>query len=378
MTPPPGEPTLEISALDSTTTYPNGPLVHLTATVTFEGEEPADVTTDAVWSSSSNAAAIGEPGEVYPLAGGTPTITATYQGVTATLDLSILATSGIVVATDNGFGPHLIAFEPTADGPATAVRWFRNLFLNFLHTVQIVGDEMFVATESKIAVFPADAGATASPAVAVMPLREMQGPETLIDDDMTGMWVRGAEIFSAVRGQILVHPIEGNGKQPPLRVISPSTPRNFSRIQAVGNELFVSTFDGRIEVFDASVSGVAAPLRSIAGTATELASITGFSVANGEIFVTSREDGRIRVFPATATGDVAPVRILSTSPPTSSEFVRALSVVENELYVLDLLKNEFLVFDASADGMVDPIRRVTSIVGITGGTGGNVVAIHAR
>jgi hypothetical protein len=67
-------------------------------------------------------------------------------------------------------------------------------------------------------------------------------------------------------------------------------------------------------VFSATVTGNAAPIRRIAGIATQLDIPRAIAVdeVNNEIYVNDNQ--RILVFSATAEGNVAPLRILRGSP----------------------------------------------------------------
>jgi len=79
-------------------------------------------------------------------------------------------------------------------------------------------------------------------------------------------------------------------------------------------EIFISDQAApAIRVFSRTVSGSAAPLRSIAGAATTLSAPRGLSVDVADAEVAVADSSSVRVFARTASGNVAPLRTFSAS-----------------------------------------------------------------
>jgi hypothetical protein len=340
-------------------TYVGGPAIRLVAKAHYSDGTDADVTTLATWSASNKHVAIAQAGEVAPVSAGVAMITASLDGVAATHDVEVVAALGIVIGMVGG-SASMMTYTPTADGAADPVRSFRSSWvpLDIVTAVAVAGDEIFVANRHEIEVFDRSADGAFAPLGQVAPKRKIWGAISQVDDIFT-LSVRGAEIFTANTGSIVVHAIEANDQTPPLRVIS-NTMRAYTWVQVVGNEIFALSTDGHLDTFPATATGASTPIRSIAGKHTGLIDVRGFFATATELFVVNGDE--IRVFSSTATGDVEPARVL-----TGLDGPRTPAVVGSELYVLQLgprnssgsnLDGSCAVFDINASGAAMPVREL--------------------
>lgn len=78
-----------IAVAPAAVSIPDGDIANLTATATYEDASTADVTADADWTSSDTAIATVSAGFVTGVEPGTCIVTATYQGMTDTCDVTV-------------------------------------------------------------------------------------------------------------------------------------------------------------------------------------------------------------------------------------------------------------------------------------------------
>lgn len=92
----------------------------------------------------------------------------------------------------------------------------------------------------------------------------------------------------------------------------------------------------RILVFDATQSGRATPLRTLAGAATDLGFPQGLAsnLVSGELF-SSLIGGNVPVFALTASGDLSPLRVLAGAAPGQSFHALELDGLHHELFTAD-------------------------------------------
>ena len=110
-----------------------------------------------------------------------------------------------------------------------------------------------------------------------------------------------------------------------------------------------------VEEFLESTTGNVAPIKRIAGTATQLVGDTGIAVGpGGKIFVSTTSNG-ILIFGATQTGNVAPMQHITGVAGVGGV---ALDSVGN-IYV-DELASDVKVFAPSANGAAVPIRKFSN------------------
>lgn len=166
------------------------------------------------------------------------------------------------------------------------------------------GGEIFVADKSSTVKIwnVADTG-------NVAPRRTLGGAASGVSNAL-GTWVTGGELFvsnyanAGAQSSITVYPQTATDNTAPLRTISTPTPTG---VVVEGNEVFVSNKDGAITVYNKTTG---APLRKIAGAATQLTELYQCSVADGELFCGSYLADKVLVFPANADGNVAPTRVI--------------------------------------------------------------------
>ena len=133
-----------------------------------------------------------------------------------------------------------------------------------------------------------------------------------------------------------------------------------------GSEIIVpNSTASSITVYDQGDSGDVAPLRTIAGAATQIN--TGFAVAvdeaTAEIYVSSFSSREILVFAPGADGDVSPSRMIGG---TATQLVLPIGIevdpVHGELFVRNLVAgdsaNAIVVFALSASGNAAPLRML--------------------
>jgi len=110
-----------------------------------------------------------------------------------------------------------------------------------------------------------------------------------------------------------------------------------------------------IRVFSRTVTGSAAPLRSITGAATTLALPRGLSVDAADAEVAVADSSNVRVFSRTATGNVAPLRTFSTS---SGSLVR-VDATNGEIAVSD--GSSIFFYSRTATGSPSALRSFQAI-----------------
>lgn len=140
-----------------------------------------------------------------------------------------------------------------------------------------------------------------------------------------------------------------------------------SRASLAQEEIFVTNQPSNsVTVYTRTGSGNLAPLRTLVGAATGLASPRGLAVdiVNNELIVvnTLSLSESVTVYPRTANGNVAPLRTIS-GPLTGLSDSRGLSVdvVNNELAVVNRIGASVRVFARTAIGNVAPLRTITGL-----------------
>jgi len=111
-----------------------------------------------------------------------------------------------------------------------------------------------------------------------------------------------------------------------------------------------------IRVFSRTVTGSAAPLRSITGAVTTLASPAGLSVDASDAEVAVTDSSNVRVFARTASGNVAPIRTFSTA--SASSLVR-VDAANGEIAVFDGANISF--YSRTATGSPAALRSFQAI-----------------
>lgn len=126
-------------------------------------------------------------------------------------------------------------------------------------------------------------------------------------------------------------------------------------------EDYVGVWDANeVLVFADGADGNVAPVRRLAGAATQLSTpgAVALDLLNGELFVANYDTDTVAVYPVGADGDVAPVRSLSG---TGFGTINAIAVdpYNEELLVCDRTWQRVLVFTRTASGSDAPLRTIT-------------------
>jgi hypothetical protein len=130
---------------------------------------------------------------------------------------------------------------------------------------------------------------------------------------------------------------------------------------AASSEVFVSDYNNSsIEVFAPTAVGNVMPMRTIAGTTTQLANQEALFVdrAHGELFVADPPGPAVLVFALTASGNVAPLRVLSSFTVGTAPRGLVVDEVHDELIVAGN-NGSLTTFARSASGNATPLRVIS-------------------
>lgn len=120
-----------------------------------------------------------------------------------------------------------------------------------------------------------------------------------------------------------------------------------------------------VVVFDATQSGNASPIRTIAGTNTTFGFPKGVatSLADGELFV-SLLGGDVPVFPFGAAGNVTPVRILTGASPGLNFNLLALDPTRHEVFTADFgTGGSVVVLDSATGTLKRTLTGAATLIG---------------
>lgn len=134
---------------------------------------------------------------------------------------------------------------------------------------------------------------------------------------------------------------------------------------------------GSVTVFPTTASGDVAPLRTIAGSLTQLDWPMGIAVDpdNNEIAVASNGNDAILFFSRTAAGNVQPTRVIR-GLRTGIKSPMGVAIRGNELWVANFGDHTALVFARTAAGNAAPLRVLRNAPANTPTTGmGNPYAV---
>jgi DNA-binding beta-propeller fold protein YncE len=187
------------------------------------------------------------------------------------------------------------------------------------------------------------------------PLRSVRGPKT-------GMADPHGIYFDETHNEVFV---ANHGNFRPGELITSYTAYDAreSRQERTGNQ-FSESARGRfvassITVYDGDARGDVAPLRTIAGTLSQVDWPMGVAVdeVNNELFVANNGDNSVLVFPRTASGDVPPKRVIR-GPLTGVKGPMGVAFAKDEIWVANFGDHTALVFPRLAAGNVAPRRIV--------------------
>jgi len=205
--------------------------------------------------------------------------------------------------------------------------------------------------------------ATDTVTITRAPIPNLKQPDGIAVDTVND------EILVASTGNssIVVYARTASGLATPKRIISGAStgllyPVGIA-VDTVNNEILVTDYNF-INVYLRTATGDAAPIRTISGAATGLSLPQGIAVdtANDEIFVVNRDwnNMRIMVFPRTASGDAVPIRtIAGTSTNLSSPWSITVDTVNNEIMAIDSDYNCINVYSRSTSGNAAPVRTIS-------------------
>lgn len=164
---------------------------------------------------------------------------------------------------------------------------------------------------------------------------------------------------------VTVYALKANGNAAPLRTLAGNltglaSPSGIA-VDLVNDELLVAnkTQPYSVTVYPRTASGNVAPLRTVTGAATNLNDPRGIAVdtVHGEFAIANRAGFAITTFARTANGNVAPLRTLQTMG-LSNPWGLVVDVVHDEILVAN--NGDFIsVFARTGNGMVAPLRTIS-------------------
>jgi hypothetical protein len=206
--------------------------------------------------------------------------------------------------------------------------------------------------------------------------------ESIVTDNNGQIYVTG---YTAAAALIEVFPSGSTGTPVPTRTINLSGYAPTAMACDSANLLYTVDANNTVNVYSATASGAATPLRSLAGSATGLG--VGLAVipaaitvdAAGNIYVATHVQGsvpsRVVVFPSSASGNVAPSNTINYPVTyTGSEVFSGLAIdPSGNLYAaLDTVSSTGVILEyaAGANGTPTPIKTIggtsTGLNGIGG------------
>jgi len=152
-------------------------------------------------------------------------------------------------------------------------------------------------------------------------------------------------------------PANATGNVAPVRSIrgALTTLASPGQIAATDTELFVVDQSAAIIVFDKNASGNVAPLRRISGNLTTLSSASGIALSDTDIFV-GDQTTKVAVFPKSGNGNIAPSRSITSAGLGST---LGLATTSDELYVTSYSANVITVFPLASNGTTIPTRVIS-------------------
>jgi len=270
-------------------------------------------------------------------------------------------------------GASVKVYDAAADGNVAPVRVLSGPATNltgnaFGIAVDEVHNEMYVVSNNAIPinVFPLSAHGN------VAPTRSISGAATtLTSPNGIALDLVNDEIIVVNNGKTLVFSRTASGNVAPLRTINNAGQRGVS-VDTANNEIAVtlSGIGGEVDIFSRTASGNVSPLRAISGSMTTLNLPTQaiLDAAHNELPVTNTGSPtvgpyRITVFLRTANGNVAPLRTIEgASTQLASPYGMILDPVNDELIVVNAgiaaAGPGISFFPRTASGNVAPSRRI--------------------
>jgi len=337
----------------------------LAATAMLSNQTMRDVTTKATWSSDNPAVAtVSDAGLVTPVGAGTVMITAqdgNSQG-SATITVTI---PKLFVTQASPIG--IDVFDVLATGatpPLRSIRGGTNTTLTFPWKIEAFNNELYVADQSAIDVFPIEGSGD------IAPTRRITGAMTTISGAYS-LAIFNNELYVGSLGKIQVFPVTASGNVAPTRTITNAAMTNIiTALTIYNNELYVVHNTTSILVFPVTASGDVAPTRTIAGAQSGLGTVYDLQEHNGELLIGSNQS--IEAHLPTTTGNIAPLRQI-TGPTTQLGPVTGMFLVGNEMWAMNASVSGLTVFSAVAVGNVAPLRQLTGAATLLSSPRGLVV-----
>jgi len=301
------------------------------------------------------------PGSTFVGWGGACTGTDVCQ-VTMTRDTSVTATFStdtlLAVTSFNTASIEVVLAK--GSGSATPVRMISGTRTTLVapRGLTVVNNEIIVADETAkaIDVFAADAQGD------VVPVRSIVGPATQLAAPVS-VAVFNNEIYVAQKDAILVFPLGARGNIGPRRIITRAG--DLQSLFVANDEIYATSADKGISVFDTTVSGPALPKRTITGPRTELDGPGGILAIGNLLWVADSNKDQISIFPLVANGDIPPVQRIAGSN-TGLDSPDQMAVFGSDIYVTNANGSAVSVFAINGFGDVAPSRTIRGFDALAG------------
>jgi surface antigen len=325
-------------------------------------------------------------------AGGSAVVPASNSGPIASAPSSTGGSSvALFVPNDLGVTGNVVAFDADASGNVAPIATIAGSNTSLGPAEGVAFDasgDMYVSNKgvgcvtSCVAVFAAGASGN------VAPIRKICGNNTQLSGLIAGIAVDSAGFTYVAQGpeNILVFAPGANGNVAPVRVITGQGTGLASPVGIgvdakgdvyVANETGGSSGSGTVTEYAPGASGAAAPIATIAGSSTLIASPRGLTLANGKIYVVNGMPGAfsVAVFPQGANGNVAPSNFIM-GPSTMLAGPNGVAADSSgNIYVTNDASPAYVtVYGPLIGGDVPPIQTIEG--GNTGLVLPNLPALH--
>ncbi len=195
----------------------------------------------------------------------------------------------------------------------------------------------------------------------VAPLRTIRGASTGLDEPFA-LAISASELFvlNIVSNSVTVYARTASGDAAPLRTLTDLGTSYGIAFDGAHDELFVAATIARVvKVFARTASGAATPLRTLSGAATGLGSgpySVTVDAVNDEILVSTAAPALL-AFARTASGDTAPLRTMSLS---ASSFSVDVDTTNDEVWVA--YDSAAHAFARTATGAPSPLRSTPTVI----------------
>jgi DNA-binding beta-propeller fold protein YncE len=255
-------------------------------------------------------------------------------------------------------------FNPAWQGGGTPSPNFGNLTGIFVDTVN---NEVFVTSQGNNAVYVFNR----SDSLGSQPIRTITGGSTLLNSP-SGVWVNNVtnQLFvSNLLGTfpVIAFPRTATGNLNPTTIFTNAFAANAVSVfgDIARGELLVTGFFNAFWVFRMTASEANAPLRTVAGGATLLATPFGGTIdtVNHEIVIANSVggtgSGSVTVYPQNANGNVAPSRTITGASTNLSNPSQPSVDTANGVYWIANSNNQSVTaYDRLANGNAAPLQDI--------------------